>query len=185
MSAAIWATPVMALVIGLSGGPDPVATASQTQSQNVSRGATPPQAPATAKPDPQRGGSGRQGGFNPSSVNWEWWNDDGIKKEVGIDEKMSKRIDDLYDNRQRSLKAFADEWEKEFEALNVMTRERVADNRTYEIQVIKVEALQSKLRVSRAMMLYQMYKELRPEQYTKFREILARPRSGRGGTPSK
>ena len=184
--AAIWATPVMALVIGLSGPSSDVATASQNQV--AGRGAAAPQSPQspTSKPDGQRGGTGRQGvAFNPSTVNWEWWNDEGIKKEIGIDERMSKRIDDMYDSRQRQLKPIADEYQKELEALNVMTRERVADDRTYEIQVTKVEAFGSKLRASRQMMLYRMYKELKPEQYVKFREILERPRTGRGGPPSK
>jgi hypothetical protein len=66
-----------------------------------------------------------------------------------------------------------------------MTRDRVADDRTYEIQVTKVEAFRSKLLTSRQMMLYRMYKELRPEQYQKLREIFERPRSGRSGQPSK
>jgi Spy/CpxP family protein refolding chaperone len=176
----------MALVIGLSGGPDPVARANQTQNQTAARGATPPQAPAaSARPDGQRGGQGRGGSFNPSSVGWEWWNDEAIKKEIALDEKKSKQIDDYYDQRQRQLKPFADEFQKELEALNLMTRDRVADDRTYEIQVTKVEAFRSKLLTSRQMMLYRMYKELRPEQYQKLREIFERPRSGRSGQPSK
>jgi Spy/CpxP family protein refolding chaperone len=174
----------LALVIGLSGGPDPIATASQ--GQNVGRGTVAPQTPATPRPDGQRGGPGRQGGSsNPSTVNWEWWNDDNIKKELGLDEKTVKKIDDYYDSRQRQLKPFADEYLKEFEILNQMTRERVADDRTYEIQVTKVEAFRSKLATSRQTMLYRMFKDLRPDQYQKFREIIERPRSGRSGAPSK
>ena len=176
----------MALAIGLSGTSGQVANASQNQT--AGRGAAAAQTPQTngAKPDPQRGGPGRQSGpVSPSSVNFEWWNHEEIKKEIGLDEKMSKRIDDMYEDRQRQLKPLADEYLKEAEALNVMTRDRVANERAYEIQVVKVEAFGSRLRTSRQVMLYRMYKELRPEQYSKLREIFERPRTGRGGPPSK
>ena len=117
----------------------------------------------------------------PTEVGWEWWKDQAAIKELGLAPEKAKRIDAYYNNRQRNLKAFVDEYLKQRDLLNKMTEERAVDADTYALQVKKVEMLRSELFESRTVMLYRIYLELRPDQYQKLREITDRRRGGRGG----
>lgn len=147
----------------------PVASAQQ---------ATPPAQTATPTPvtgrgtppgpPDRRGGPGRGGpeGSNPL-LQWEWWKDEEVKRDLGLSDKIAGDIDAFYQLRLRQMMPFADSLTHELEVLNQMTEERKVDDWTYAVQVAKVEALRSNLRESRTVMLYHMYRKLTPEQNTK------------------
>ena len=76
---------------------------------------------------------------------------------------------------------FVEEYEKQRDLLDRMTRERTVDADTYRLQVSKFGMLRSMLYETRTVMLYQLTLELSPQQYQKFQEILERRFRNRGG----
>jgi Spy/CpxP family protein refolding chaperone len=115
---------------------------------------------------------------------WEWWKDDAVKRELGLTDKVSADIDSFYQRRLREVTPFVDEWRKQSDQLNQMTQERKVDESTFAVQVARVEALSSRLRESRAVMLYHIYLKLTPEQFSKLPDIRMRHfQRGRGGSP--
>ena len=120
----------------------------------------------------------------PSS--WEWWNDAGVQKELGLTAEKIKSINDFYSRRNQDLGPFVQEFLKQREELGKMTQARVVDESTYLLQVMRVESARARLNESRTVMLYRMYKSLSPEQHQKLQNIMDRrfSRDGRGGRPS-
>lgn len=117
---------------------------------------------------------------------WEWWNDREVQETLGLSADTVRRIDELYKSRNAELRPVVHEYLREREALDRMTRERVADDATYQLQVMRFEQARARLSESRTVMLYRMYRELTPEQHSKLQEILDE-RFGRGagrGRPS-
>ena len=117
-------------------------------------------------------------------MNWEWWNDAEVQREIGLAPDKIKRIDDFYQRRNKELEPIVQEFLKQSSELDQMTRAAVTDQATYTLQVLRVEALLSHLRQSRTIMLYRMYLQLKPDQYKKLQDIFARHRFGRGRGPS-
>ena len=149
------------------GGSAPQSNPSKTSQQPT----TP--APASQRPPQQ----GRSDQFVP----WEWWKDDVVKKELALTDSQARSITRLYEERARQMKPHSDEFQKQLEELDKMTRERTVDVATYSIQVTRVEALRTELSKTRTVMLYSIYRMLTPEQYQKLRQIRDQRRSGRGG----
>jgi Spy/CpxP family protein refolding chaperone len=138
------------------------------------------QRPASPTPgQPSMQGSGRST-TPPGFPQWEWWNDESVKKELGLSEDKVKKLDSIYQDRVKLLTPFVEDYTKQKEALDKMTAERSADEATYALQVSRVEQLRSRLFESRTTMLYRMYRTLQPDQYQKLRDIFDR-RSARGG----
>jgi hypothetical protein len=146
----------------------------------------------------QRGASfpgDRPGGppSNPSpvSVGWDWWNDVDVKKEVGLRAEQATRIDRIYSGRVKDADPYAQEYQKEYAALNKMFADRVVDDATLGLQLTKVYTLRSKLSESRQLMLYHIAKVLDPDQYAKLlaifdrrvKEFEAHGRGRTGGEP--
>lgn len=113
-------------------------------------------------------------------VNWEWWKDEEIKRELKLTSDVVRSIQRKYEDRARMMKPVDEAFRKEFDELNRMSRERTVDVATYSIQVNRVESLRTELYKTRAVMLYEFSRMLTPEQHQKFQEIRGR-RSGRGG----
>lgn len=165
---------VVAVVFGLSGlvvGAADGGPASQRGPQQ-GRGAGQPGNPA----EPQR-----TGGRPDALLAWEWWKDEAVKKELGLTDRQVAQITRIYEDRSRQAKPYSDEYVKQLEELDRMTRERTVDTPTYALQVSRVETLRMKLNETRYVMLYSFYRMLTPEQYQKLRDIRDRRRSGRGG----
>ena len=162
-----WLVPVLTVALGapLAGG------GASARDQARSAGAQPA---GQSKPDDQRGGRPTRG---PSAVGWEWWKD----KELGLEAQKAARLDRYYNDRQRSLQPFVQDWMTQLETLNKMTAERTVDTETYALQVSRVESLRSKLNESRTVMIYRMYRELSVDQYQKLRELRDKRFGGRGG----
>ena len=117
-------------------------------------------------------------GLPPSR--WEWWKDADVKKELSLSDDKANKIGQITDGRDKQMKPFAEEYLKELNLLNQMTKERTTSLPSYQIQVSKVEALRSRLEESRIVMFYRIYLELTPSQYQKLIEITDRRRQGRG-----
>lgn len=132
------------------------------------------QQPANPAPSSQRP---PQQGF----VSWAWWQDEAVKKDLALTESQARSITRLYEDRARQMKPHSDEFQKQLEELDKMTRERTVDVATYSIQVTRVEALRTELNKTRTVMLYSIHRMLTPEQYQKLRQIRDQRRSGRGG----
>lgn len=115
----------------------------------------------------------------PSS--WEWWNDAGVQKELGLTAEKIKSIDDFYSRRNQDLRPFVQEFLKQRDELGKMTQARVVDESTYLLQVMRVESARARLNESRTVMLYRMYKSLSPEQHQKLQDIMSRRFNGDGG----
>ena len=142
--------------------------------------------PATAAPatqvTPNRPPSGPPGnGGSP----WDWWSDPAVKKDLKLTEEQVHKIRDIFEKRETEVKPLWDMLNREGDRLDRMTRERVADEATYAVQVSKVQHLFARVRESRTVMMYRMYRELQPEQYKKLQEIMDRRRAmdGRGSGP--
>jgi Spy/CpxP family protein refolding chaperone len=126
------------------------------------------------------------GGASGGPSNWEWWNDAGVQKELGLTADKIKSINDFYSRRNEDLRPFVQEFLKQREELGKMTQARVVDESTYLLQVMRVESARARLNESRTVMLYRMYKSLSPEQHQKLQDIMDRRfnRDGRGGRQS-
>ena len=156
------------------------------------RGTTATPAPQTAKPagtpeTRRNDGPPRPGTPEWFAVGWDWWQDADVKKELGLTEEKARKIQAIYERRYSQMKPFAADFELEWRKLEQMTRERAADEATYALQVNRLENLSAKLRESRTVMLYTIYRELSPEQNKKLQEIRDRRsnRNGRSGGSSK
>ena len=104
----------------------------------------------------------------------EWWNDAEVQKELALTPDKIKRIDDLYSVRTRNLKPLVAEFVRQSAELEKMTEAAVTDESIYSLQVLRVEAMRSRLNESRTMMLYRIYRELAPDQYKKLLQIFER-----------
>jgi Spy/CpxP family protein refolding chaperone len=105
---------------------------------------------------------------------WKWWNDASVQKELGLSAEKIKDIDAFYEKRSKDLKPMADELERQRLELDNMTKAGVTDESVYALQVLRVESLGARLRESRTMMLYRMYRSLQPDQYRKLQDLLDR-----------
>jgi Spy/CpxP family protein refolding chaperone len=149
-------------------------------------GSQPRAATVQQTPPPQGGTQGQGAGQRPPTrqeapLGWEWWKDDAVKKELGLTDRQVAQITRIYEDRSRQVKPYSDEYQKQIEELDRMTRERTVDTPTYALQVSRVEALRSKLNETRLVMFYSFYRLLSPEQNKKLQDIRDRRRSGRGG----
>jgi len=121
----------------------------------------------------QGGSAGRSSG-TPQMGPWKWWLDQGVQKELGLSAEKIKDIDNFFEKRSKDLKPMADDWERQRQELENMTKAGVADEPVYALQVLRVESLGARLRESRTMMLYRMFRSLQPDQYKKLQDILDR-----------
>jgi Spy/CpxP family protein refolding chaperone len=130
---------------------------------------------------PTRPPSGPPGSGSP----WDWWSDPAVKKDLKLTEDQARKIRDIFEKRETEVKPLWDMLNREGDRLDRMTRERVTDESTYAVQVSKVQHLFARVRESRTVMIYRMYRELQPEQYKKLQEIMDRRRAmdGRGTGP--
>jgi Spy/CpxP family protein refolding chaperone len=122
----------------------------------------------------QNSGQARAAGSPPSSQPqqnrvpgpWiqEWWKSPEVRKTLGLDEPTIKRIDSIYRKRSAELKETIDAYNKQSRILDEMTRAAVVDDGTYRQQVKLVEFYRTDIITSRTVMLYQMYRQLQPEQ---------------------
>jgi hypothetical protein len=151
----------------------PATTPQTTGTSPQGRSSTPPAVAATSGRGDQRPGR---------RPDWLWWQDDSVQKELALSPQQVRSIDQLYQRRERDMKAIVAEWEKHQDELDRMSREAAVTYEEFRNQVIKVQAFQSELSVSRIVMVYRMNQQLTAEQRAKLPGIRDRHfNRGRGG----
>ena len=167
----------LALTVPLAAGGQ-TRTPTQAPATSQGRQSAAPQPPAAVPSDPSRPGQGQR---TPGSFRGDWWNDELVRKEIGLSADKAKKIDGLFQDRSRRSAPIVAEFEKQEAELERLTLERVVDEATYSLQVGRVWDLRRRLGESRTIMLYRIYQELTPDQYKKMQALRERNRSGRGG----
>ncbi len=147
-------------------------------------GQTPPAIPQTSpqgkpstsnRPPP----SGQRGGPRPNSGSaliddnqrWAWWNDAQVQRDLALTPDTVKTIDGIFRERFAAFRPRYQEMNREREKLNRMLSEPSVNEERFELQVLKVDRLRSELEIGRTMMLFRMYRQLRPDQLKKLEEI--------------
>lgn len=121
-----------------------------------------------------------RGGAPNRTAGWEWWNDAEVQRALVLTPEKVRRIHEIFTRRSEDLKPIGDEFMRAFTELDKMTRARVVDEATYQLQVVRVEALRAELNKSRTVMLYRLTKELTPEQFKKLEDLRAQRFEARG-----
>ena len=181
---------LIAPVLGRELAPGP-----ETQGSAAGRGAssqTPPpnqgkgQATPSATPAP---GQSNQSGQRPQLTaeqyfGGDWWKDEAIKKEMKLSDTQVRSFTQIFSRNVQNLKPVYEEYLKQLDETDRMARERTVEVSVFEMQVIRVESLRSKLNEARTVMLYRINKQLDPTQIQKQKEIRDRRWAGRGrGAP--
>jgi Spy/CpxP family protein refolding chaperone len=136
-------------------------------------------AQAGQKPDqgrsavPQQPGSGAEGrGSNEHRV--PWWKKPETRAELGISDKQSKDIDDIFQEMLPSLRAAKDDLDKLDEAVTKLIKEGTADVSVVAQKVAQAEQARANLTTKRTVMLYRMHRLLTPEQRAKLDAMFER-----------
>lgn len=103
-----------------------------------------------------------------------WWKAAETRTELGISDKQSKDIDDIFQATLPSLKAAKEELDKLDDAVATLIKEGTADISVVARQVGQAEQVRGNLTTKRTVMLYRMHRLLTPEQRTKLNAMLAR-----------
>jgi Spy/CpxP family protein refolding chaperone len=133
------------------------ATASQVAPPGARTGVTPP-------PRPTPGGRGP----------WEWWNDDAVKKEIGLRPNQAAEIDRIYQRRLKDMDPVLQAFVQERAVLVKMIADRAVDDAQLDLEINKCDWMRVKLESSRTLMLYRISKVLDGDQYSKLQVIIDR-----------
>jgi Spy/CpxP family protein refolding chaperone len=130
--------------------------------------------PADARGNEGRGQDGRSGSDGKDQRRMPWWKAEETRAELGISDKQSKDIDDIFQATLPSLRAAKDELDKLDEAVGRLIKEGAADIAVVARQVGQAEQARANLTTKRTVMLYQMHRLLTPEQRAKLDAMFAR-----------
>lgn len=131
--------------------------------QGVSRGA-----------DAARGTDGRgTEGRGKDEHRLPWWKSPDTRTELGISDKQSKEIDDIFQETVPSLRAAKEELDKLDDAVAKLIKEGTADIAVVARQVGQAEQARANLTTKRTVMLYRMHRLLTPEQRAKLDAMFA------------
>jgi Spy/CpxP family protein refolding chaperone len=113
-------------------------------------------------------------GQPPQANRFKWWSHPDSKKELGLTDKQSKKVDEIWETTAPKLRELWHELEKQEQALALTIKENTADVAIVSQQVEKVERLRAEHNATRTMMIYRMYLLLGPEQRVKVDAIRAK-----------
>jgi len=138
-----------------------------------------PAGTSTDPASPIRGASADQpraprGGLNLRSgdiADWKWWQDPDTRRALELSDDKVALLERLFQKQRADMQPYVALLRLEREKLDRMTRERTASLAEYTAQVSRVWDIYSWTQESRVVMLYAMYRELRPEQYTALLEL--------------
>ena len=181
-----WLLSACALALALAVAGNDLVTA-KAGSQNAP--AKPEQTPPVAGRSTQQGPpAGQRGGGDPNRPgqrpDWKpWWQDEIIKKEIGLTADQDRRIQQIWDSTRPELEKYAQELKKqETELQRLMSPEVRADIVTVMMQVDKAEQQRTLANKLQTVMFYRMHRILTPEQDTKLKQIRDSRGGRRGGT---
>ena len=98
---------------------------------------------------------------------WKWWINPDSRKEIGINETQSAKIDKIFEEMFPAQRAKWRELQQLEPEVAKLLKERVADVATVQQQVERMERLDAERRMLRTVMLYRMNLVLTPEQRLK------------------
>lgn len=135
-----------------------------------------------AKPEPgsQSGDSRPSGQDGKASApgrdqrRMPWWKAGETRAELGITDKQSKDIDDIFQAVLPSLRAAKEELDRLDDALAKLIKEGTADISVVARQAGQAEQARANLTTKRTVMLYQMHRLLTPDQRVKLDAMFAR-----------
>jgi len=132
-----------------------------------------------ARPTDGRGPDGRgDGKSGPDDKKEErrvpWWKALETRAELGISDKQSKEIDDIFQATLPGLRAAKDALDTLDQAVAKLIKEGTADIGVVARQVGQAEQARADLTTKRTVMLYRMHRLLTPEQRTKLDAMFAR-----------
>jgi Spy/CpxP family protein refolding chaperone len=105
---------------------------------------------------------------------FKWWLHPDTRKELGLSDKQSRKIDEIWEATSPKLREQWHELQKLEDALANMFKENTADVATVQQQVERVERLRAENAATRTVMIYKMYLLLTPEQRPKVEAIRAK-----------
>lgn len=108
-----------------------------------------------------------------------WWKAPETRAELGISEKQSKDIDDIFQATLPALRDAKEELDKLDEAVANLIKEATADPGVVARQVGQAEQARGNLTTKRTVMLYRMHRLLTPEQRIKLDAMFARREADR------
>jgi Spy/CpxP family protein refolding chaperone len=125
-------------------------------------------------PDSRGGTEGKDNkdGKDPHRV--PWWIAADTRADLGITDKQSKDIDDIFQTTLPSLRAAKEELDKLDDAVASLIKDGTADITVVARQVGQAEQARGNLTTKRTVMLYRMHRLLTPEQRTKLDAMFAR-----------
>lgn len=103
-----------------------------------------------------------------------WWQDEAIKKELGLTADQAKAIDQIYVAAKDELAGYAEGRDREKKELDRLIDESKVEQWVILRQIDKVETQQKNLNTLRTMTLYRMHRVLTPEQRVKLGKIQER-----------
>ena len=102
-----------------------------------------------------------------------WWKAPETRAELGITDKQSKDIDDIFQATVPALRAAKEELDKQDDAVAKLIKEGTVDIAVVAKQVGQAEQLRANLTTQRTVMLYKMHRLLTPEQRVKLDAMFA------------
>jgi hypothetical protein len=166
-----------ALAVAVPGSHDGVSAADQSPSPGKPTGPAAQAGSSARGPSSNRPPNGQRPGQGPSLIDdlrFFWWRDPDVKRELGLSEEAVKAINTIFQQREKESFPVAQRWREESRTLEKMTREGTTDINTYSQQVRMVDNYRSILDTSRTVMIYSMFKQLRPDQFEKLKQIAER-----------
>jgi Spy/CpxP family protein refolding chaperone len=130
--------------------------------------------PEQQGPPAARGADGRgQDGRGKDEHRTPWWKSPDTRTELGISDKQSKEIDDIFQDTVPALRAAKDELDKLDDTVAKLIKEGTADIVVVARQVGQAEQARANLTTQRTVMLYRMHRLLTPEQRVKLDAMFA------------
>jgi Spy/CpxP family protein refolding chaperone len=132
------------------------------------------------KPDPAargtdaRGQDGKSEGRGKDEHRIPWWKAPETRAELGISDKQSKDIDDIFQATLPALRAAKEELDKLDDAVAKLMKEGTADIAVFNRLVGQAEQARANLTTKRSVMLYRMHRLLTPEQRAKLDAMFAK-----------
>lgn len=133
------------------------------------------QKPEQGKPSaPAQPGSETRGPEGRSEHRIPWWKAPETRAELGISDKQSKDIDDIFQETLPSLRTAKDELDKLDAMVTKLIKEGTADVSVVARQVAQAEQARANLTTKRTVMLYRMHRLLTPDQRAKLDAMFER-----------
>jgi Spy/CpxP family protein refolding chaperone len=178
MTRLAWLSASLVLLVVLVVPADVTRASSRQVSRTPQPAAAQPQTKPPATPSDGRGDQ-RPGSPGQNRDRTPWWQDEAIKKELGLTEQVARDIERIYRDREKQIAHYLTERERAREELNAMMAARVVEPDVIALKAERLETLNARIAESRWVMLYKMYRKLTPDQAKKLDEIFRR--NSRGG----